>query len=451
MLPRFPAGLKTAGLTLLAAALCVAPAFGQAGIIFTGTGAVDRSMGGAATAAPVDATGALYWNPATLSGLPSSSIDFGAELLLPHAQVSSSLPAGALGPGVPPVPLSGSNRSDNGVFPLPSMALAYRPDGSIWTFGLGIFPIGGFGVNYPANPLNPILSPQPPNGLGLGSIYAQLAVLQMAPTISVQLTDRLSVGFGPTIDMGSLSADPAVFASPDDADGDGFATYPSGTHGRVAWGGGFQAGLFWKASDHWQFGASFKSPQWFEDYQFNSADELGQPRTLTVHLNMPMISSVGVAYTGFERWLLAADFRYYDYGNTEGFRQSGFDPTGAVQGLGWHSIFAVAVGAQYKLTDTLSARVGYTFNQDPISDTQSSFNVVSPTIVEHAVYCGLSYQVTEALLLSVAYAHGFQNSISGPLLTPLGPVPGSVVANTVSADTFLLGATVRFGGCAEKN
>ncbi|MDA1052767.1 MAG: hypothetical protein O3C40_20120, partial [Planctomycetota bacterium] len=45
-------------------------AFGQ-GVFLTGVGAVNRSMGGAATAAPIDAMGALHWNPATISGLQS--------------------------------------------------------------------------------------------------------------------------------------------------------------------------------------------------------------------------------------------------------------------------------------------------------------------------------------------------------------------------------------------
>ena len=39
------------------------------GIALSGVGPVNRSMGGAATAAPIDAAGALMWNPASISGL----------------------------------------------------------------------------------------------------------------------------------------------------------------------------------------------------------------------------------------------------------------------------------------------------------------------------------------------------------------------------------------------
>ncbi|MDD4033102.1 MAG: hypothetical protein PHS48_07655, partial [Bacteroidales bacterium] len=37
------------------------------GILLRGMGAVNESMGGAAVAAPLDATGAIYWNPASIS------------------------------------------------------------------------------------------------------------------------------------------------------------------------------------------------------------------------------------------------------------------------------------------------------------------------------------------------------------------------------------------------
>ena len=65
------------------------------------------------------------------------------------------------------------------------------------------------------------------------------------------------------------------------------------------------------------------------------------------------------------------------------------------------------------MTDCTSLRAGYSFNQNPIVDAQSSANVASPVIIEHAVYLGASYHVTEALSLSLAYIHCFQNSIDG--------------------------------------
>jgi long-chain fatty acid transport protein len=396
-------------------------------------------MGGASVAAPLDATGALFWNPATTSALPNS-IDFGVELLYPHTELSSRLPANALGPGLPPIPLAGSDSGDNGVFALPTMGLSYRPDDSRLTYGLGVFPIAGFGVNYPASITNPILMPQPPNGLGLGSIYSNLEVFQIAPTIGFQVSDRLSVGVGPTLDLANLRVDPLFVAAPN-ANG----AYPPGTHTRMTWGGGFQLGVYYAISCAWQVGASLKSPQWFDDFRFQTVDERGRPRFATFSADLPLITSFGVAYSGIERLLLAADFRFVDFGDADGLRQKGFDATGAVRGVGWESVFAVSLGAQYQLTDSLAVRLGYSYNDNPIPDAQSSINVGSPTTIEHILYLGGSYRLSQALTMSLAYAHGFENSISGPLQTPFGPVPGSSVKNTTSADTVVLQVSVRFG------
>lgn len=435
-------GYSTKAAALLVLALCVVPAPAQIGPIFTAAGPVNRSMAGASTAAPLDASGAMYWNPATISGLPGSSIDFGVELLYPQTRLASFIPASAFGPGIPPVGFGGSDRGDNGVFAIPTMALVYRPDDSNVTYGLGVFTVGGFGVNYRADPTNPILSPQPPNGFGVGSLYSNLQVLELTPTVSLQLTDRLSIGGGPTLALAHLEVDPQLLAIPN-ANGQ----YPIGSHTRMSWGGGFQFGIFYKMDNGWNLGTSVKSPQWLDSFHYQSATATGAPRDISYRFNLPLIYSLGVAYTGIERWTFAADFRYLDFGHTEGFKQSGYTGDGAVAGLGFRSVFALAFGAQYQLTDTIAVRAGYTYNQDPIRSDVETFNIASPVILEHTMYLGFSYQVSNALSLNFAYLHGFQSSLEGQYITPFGAIPGSTIRSTTSADSLMLGATVRFGGC----
>ena len=171
--------------------------------MMTGVGPINRSMGGAATAAPLDTLGALYWNPATITALPNST-DFGLELLLPHSSLGSSVKAGALGPGVPPINLLGNTQSSAGVFPLPAFGVVYRPQDSMLTYGLGVLSVGGFSTNFPGSTTNPVLTPPPPNGLGLGPIFTQYQLMQVIPTVSMQVTEALSLGFSPIVDLESL-------------------------------------------------------------------------------------------------------------------------------------------------------------------------------------------------------------------------------------------------------
>ena len=414
-------------LALASVWLSASPAQAQFGIVQSGAGPINRSMGGASTAAPLDASGALYWNPASISGLPRSELEIGSELLYPQTKLSSSIGG-----------FTGSDHGDSGIYLIPTIGLVYQPEASCWSYGLGLYAVGGLGANYAASRTNPILFPQPG---GLGPVYSNLQVFQLAPTAAYQLTPHLSVGFAPTITMANLSVEPEVLNPPN-----GAAGFPAATDARTTWGLGFQAGVYYTTDMDWTFGASLKSPQWLQPFTYNTLDQFGTPQIRKLHVDYPLIASLGTSYTGFERWTLAADVRFIDYHNTNGFQTTGFDANGGLTGLGWNSVFALGTGAQYQLTDDLSVRVGYSFNTNPIPNANTGFNVASPVILENLLYLGASYKVTDAFLLSLAYAHAFQNSISGPIESPIfgGAIPGTSVKSTVSADTLIFGATVKF-------
>jgi long-chain fatty acid transport protein len=381
-------------------------------------------MAGAGTAAPLDATGALHWNPGSITGLPRSELDLSLEFLWPQTEVSSSIPAFGW---------EGSTISDSGTTVLPNVALVYHDENSPWSYGLGLQTIGGFSVNYPASTTNPILNPT----LGLGTIYSYLGLMQLAPTIAVQCTDHVSVGFAPTVTIADLAVDPLFLA-----DQIGPGAYPSGTHTRIHWGLGFQAGLYLTTEECWKFGVSYKSPQWFETFTFYSQDALGAPREFNLGIEYPSIISAGVAYEGIDRWLFALDLRYIDYENCQIFGDpASVSPTGAVTGLGWRSVTYVALGGQYQWSDRCQLRAGYSYNTNPIPDEATSLNVASSVIYQHALYCGLSRQLTSNMTLSLSYYHTFDNAIRGPYLAPL---PGSSTTIRQDVDALTAGIQVAF-------
>jgi len=424
------------------------PARAQIGDSLNGVGPINRSMGGAAVAAPIDSAGALYWNPATIAGLENSELESGLELLFPRSWLSSRVAAGALGPGFPSRSMYGNTGGNDSVAPLPFLGLVYRPESNpFFTYGLGIFPVSGFSVNYPASRTNPILQPQAPFGLGLGPVYSSYQLLQLAPTIACQLTDQLAIGAAANLDLGSLAADPGVFGAPTTVStplGPGL-NYAPATNGRFRWGGGFHVGAYYDPGTNWKFGAAVKSPQWFDTYTYNTITADGHIARPKVDLDFPMVASVGTAYTGIERVLIALDLRFVDFRDTNGFRHSGFERNGAVAGLGWQNVFALGTGVQYQCTDALTLRAGYSFNLNPAGNSVTMFNVLSPTIIQHAVSAGLSYNVTKSFKLSLTYIHFFENSIQGPIITPTtGPIRGTDVKTSATADSVLLGATVSF-------
>jgi long-chain fatty acid transport protein len=411
------------------------PAAGQ-GIALRGVGPVNESMGGAATGCPLDAAGAIHWNPASICGLESSEMAFGVELLLPSSTISSRINANAFGAGNPPVTLSGSDRGESGVAPIPTMAMVSKSDDSPWAFGFGVFGIGGWRVNYAASLTNPILFPQPN---GLGRLSASMDIIQLDPTIACALTDHLSVGFAPTMTIATLYGSP-LFLGPANIGG-----YPEGEGVRYTFGGGFQAGIYYTTDSCWHFGSSIKSPQWMEPFRFQTQDSFGRPEVVKFDVNYPMILSTGASYTGFENWVLASDFRYFNHSGTTGLNSGGFAANGALNGLDWQDIFSVAVGAQHRVSDRLFVRFGYCYNDNPITSEAVIFNVASPLITQQTAHVGMSYIFADNWMFSLAYTHAFENSVTGPIeKAGTGPLAGTSVTSVVSADALICGFSKRF-------
>lgn len=85
------------------------------GIIVSAAGPVNRSMGGASTAAPIDALGAIYWNPATITQLPSNEMEMGLDLLFANHRVRSSVGG-----------FQGETEGEAGVFPIPNVGWVHK-------------------------------------------------------------------------------------------------------------------------------------------------------------------------------------------------------------------------------------------------------------------------------------------------------------------------------------
>ncbi|WDQ15083.1 OmpP1/FadL family transporter [Rhodopirellula sp. P2] len=396
------------------------------GAYISAAGPVNRSMGGASTAAPISALSAMYWNPASISGMEHSELEVGVDLLFTDHQVTSTVGA-----------TTGTTDAEPGSFPVPNFAWTHRLQDPRFTFGLGVNSVAGFKTNLPADPTNPVLAPQP---TGLGQITSEASFLQIAPVLSMAMTERLSVAAGPLITTGQVGIEPFVF---DSVNGDN--TYSSGRATSYHWGGGFQVGSYFLMSPDWQVGASYKSKAWMETFEFTGADENGLPRTLTSDIDLPSVISLGTGYTGFDQWLFAADIRYLDYANADGFGdEASYDATGKLGGLDWSSVFALAFGAQRTVGERVFLRAGYTYNQNPIRESESFFNLASPLIYEHMLSMGGSYKLNQKVAVNVGWSHYMENTRTGAVILPgIGAVPGSSVTNRMSADFLSFGIVMQ--------
>ncbi len=393
------------------------------GIYLPAGGPIHRSMGGASTAAPLGAIGANYWNPAAITGIDRSETEVGLELVYGSHTVDSTVGGN-----------SGSTDAVAGTVPVPNIGWVCRLPDTPFVMGLGLNGIAGFKTNLPADPTNPILDTSM-----LGRVTSEAGFMQLAPSIAFDLMEDLAVAAGPIITLAQLSAEPFVFDAPNSN-----GVYPSGRASRYHWGGGVQAGVYYTPTGDWRFGAAVKSPIWMERFEFFSQDAAGLPRVLHMNLDLPMIVSLGVSYDGIEDWLFAADLRYFDYSRADGFGDSAtYTSTAALNGLGWDSVFAVALGVEHHVTDQFTVRAGYSFNQNPIGDDDSFFNIASPLIFQHVINAGCSYRLSDRISISASYSYFVNNSVTGPIVFPTGPIAGSSLKNEMNVHLLSVGFTIR--------
>jgi long-chain fatty acid transport protein len=410
------------------------------GVILPAAGALNRTMAGASTAVALDAMGATYWNPATIMGLESSEVGFGAELVSADLEVSSRIGAGAIGGVFPTTDRAGTTESDGGVAVIPTIALVRKNEGSSVATGVGIYALMGGSVNFPGSDSNPLLTPQnpppqlggtgdPPFTLGFGPQTNTTAILGIAPSIAMRVSDGVSIGGGPIISTGSLSLDPAFFA-PRNENG----TFPAATHTKPVWGGGFQVGATFDVNPRWTLGAAYRSQVWYSTFEYNSADETGRALDLELDLTLPRIISIGAAYKG-ERATVAADVRYLDYEGAELFGDSVRDG-----GLAWESIWAVAVGASFPFNEMVSGQLGYLYNENPIPAALTLFNVQIPAINQNQFSGGLTARMSEVVSVDLGLTYFFEDELSGQVLQ----IPDTEIELVQSIFSLAFGTRVAF-------
>lgn len=425
-------------------------AMAQTGHIMQGAGSVNMSMGGAATGQPLDITGALQWNPASISTFDGTIISFDIGLFSSSPKLYSTVPEfDSMGQPTGNF-FSGSTEDDRGLSPMPALSVVWGQEDSKHTFGASAIGISGFGVTFPENMSNPINAPQSMGGFG--RIESDYMLLQVGFTWAYQLSDNFSIGLEPTFNYAALELMPNPTANPSEAG------YPS-TDKASATGFGGQIGLFYDTKTGFKAGISYKTTQSFSKFKFDNTFLDGSTGTNEFNMDYPAIYSIGVGYSKSD-FDIALDYRLVDYENTDGFSTTGWTPTASVSGFGWQNVSIISAGVQYKGVDKFPIRVGYTYSSNPINDEVAFFNIPATAIIKNAFQVGFTYEVSERFNLNAMYHHGESGGkTSGQLLNPgfissyppYGAIPGSNVSYDMTTDLFMVGFNYTFKGKQTEN
>ncbi|MGB3008697.1 MAG: outer membrane protein transport protein [Chitinophagaceae bacterium] len=405
----------------------------QAGHIMQGIGATNMSLGGAATAQPLDINGALQWNPAGISAFKTKVFSANAGLFFSSPELSSTYGS-----------MSGVSKDDRGVSIMPALAMVWGKKDSKHTFGVSAFGISGFGVTFNQSSSNPVNMPQPN---GFGQIKSDYQLMQVGLTYAYKVSEQLSIGLAPTFNYSALELAPNPIASPNPSKG-----YPVSDKAS-AFGFGGQVGVFYNSGKGIKLGASYKTKQSFGDFDFKNTylDGSAAPNA-KFKMNYPAIFSVGIGFSKNDIDL-AVDYRLVNYKNTEGFEAKGWTPTASVKGFGWENISVVSAGLQYKGVKQFPLRIGYTYSTNPITSELAFFSTPATAIIKNAFQFGFGYEFTNRFTLNAVYHHGTSSgSTSGPILNPqmisgsnpYGAVPGSSVSYKMSTDMIMFGINYTF-------
>lgn len=422
-------------------------AMAQTGHILQGTGSVNMSMGGASTAQPIDIAGALQWNPATISTFDGTIISFDIGLFFSSPTLYSTIPEFD-NMGQPTGNLfSGVTKDDRGISPMPALAVVWGKEGSKHTFGASAFGISGFGVTFPESMTNPITTPQSMGGFG--RVESDYILLQIGLSYAYEITDKLSIGLQPNVNYATLELMPNPTAKPN------MSGFPSADKASAIGFGG-QIGIFYDTKSGLKLGASYKTNQYFGEFEFDNTYPDGTNDKNTFQMDYPAIVSLGLGYS-MNAFDFALDFRRVLYEDTDGFSKTGWDfdsnMTPSIAGFGWENMSILSAGLQYKGISRLPLRVGYTYSSNPINGDVAFFNIPATAIIKNAFQLGLTYEFNERLNLNAVYHHGDSGGkTSGQILNPsfisnfppYGGVPGSNVSYDMTTDLIMLGFNYTF-------
>jgi long-chain fatty acid transport protein len=101
-------------------------------------------------------------------------------------------------------------------------------------------------------------------------------------------------------------------------------------------------------------------------------------------------------------------------------------------GFGWDDINIYRIAAEYAYDSQWIFRAGYSWNDQPIPDSEVLFNILAPATIEKHMTFGFTFAPDKQSEYNFAYMHAFEKEVSSSQ-TAFG-VPGSIKMHQDSFD-----------------
>lgn len=398
----------------VAAACAAAPALATNGYFPHGYGMKAKGMGGTTTALAEDSiVGAT--NPAAMVWT-GSRMDVGLDIFMPKRDAVRS------GAGVPT--LNGGVESDKKSFAVPEFGYVH-PLSNTMALGVSVYGNGGMNTTYPEGNFN--CGAGAANMLcGSGTLGVDLSQLIVAPTFSLKLADRHSLGVALLLGYQrfkatGLQAFTALSSSPADVTNNG---YDSST------GVGLRIGYQGRLTDQITLGAAYAPKM-----NMSKFDKYRGLFAGNGDFDIPEHYSVGIAFSPLPAWTIALDVGRINYGGVAavGNPSSNQAPLGAANGpgFGWKNIDVFKLGVIWRMNDAWTLRAGYNRGDNPISAADVSFNILAPGVMKEHYTAGFTFSVDKSNEITGFAMVAPRQTVTGPSMfnSPALVPPGGLGGN----------------------
>ena len=374
--------------------LLPSPVFGL-GIRIVDQDAFATSRGEAVTAT-ADNPSAIYYNPAGITQLDGTRVQYGVYAITLDASVNPSLP------GAKDLDTNFEYQA------APQLYLTYKSPSAPVALGLGMYAPFGFGLEYPDDAPFRTLAKK-----------GRIQYLSINPVIALEITKTLSLAIGGSVNHGRAKLARGIVT-----EGDEFQFRGDGV------GYGFNAGLLWKPHPMHSFGLTYRSatsidfsgharvriPAFLAATPFGpfQVAEFDSESDADLNFHFPQTIIAGYSFRPTPDWNFEFDLDWTDWDslNTLTLRQS----SGNIAiPFNWESSFLYEFGVTRYLPHGFSVSAGYIYSENSVPN--ESFNPLIPDTNRHIVSAGIG-QTLDRLSWNLAwqYAYGPHRTIDNGTL-----------------------------------
>jgi len=388
---------------------------------------IGNAFAGAGTAAEDAST--ILSNPAGLSRI------HGTQLVVAGYAIKSSInfhddnSRTLIGAGVGDPLLSGGSGGDAGDLAfVPNLYLAADVNDDI-KVGLGIYSPFGLKTEYDSRWAG-----------RYEAIKSDLKTININPALSLQVSDRLSIGFGLNAQYIDAELSNAVdFGSICAMAGAGSCAAPQARDGSLQlqgndWSWGYNLGMLLEPVQGTRFGIAYRSKLGHHlkgDAKFSNLpiELAGLPDlangSIKADITLPETALISVLHQLNDRWSMMGDVLWTRWSQFKELRVERND--GALVGATaehWHNTRRYALGATYLYSDAWKLRFGVAYDESPVSEAFRTPRI--PDQSRWVLGLGANYKVSASDSLDVGYLHIFIKDASLNLNHPVVPAQPAI-------------------------